>query len=183
MQKNSKIQNSDLKKKPVPIKSPNQKNSEGKLKTPFDHISQIREIKDPNYYINLSEQDKKNFNRYIIVMGLSMDPDIIDDLAYVSKYFDVMPDNQFYRVCCDVVPKGRRYVKWIKGNKPKHNIKLIEIVVAHYKISKREAYQYCDIYMNTDEGISMLIDICAKHGLSDDEIEPLFEEAAKNETK
>jgi hypothetical protein len=146
-----------------------------KSKTPFDHISHIREVKDVDYYNKLSEQDKKTFNRYIILMGLSMDDAIIEDLAYVSKYFDSMPDNAFYKVCCDVVPLGRRYVKWIKSNKPRHNTKLIEIVAAHFKMSKREAYMYCDTCILTEEGIQDLINICAMHGQSDEEIESFFE--------
>jgi hypothetical protein len=114
-------------------------------------------------------------------MGLSMDDEVIENLAYVSKYFDIVPDNAYYKLMCDIIPQGRRYVKWIKANKPKYNAQLIETIAAHYKISKREAYAYCDHYTLTEEGISELIYICSMHGHSDLEIENMLE--SKEEKK
>jgi hypothetical protein len=169
MQKNSKTQSSDSKKEKPP------KILTEKIKNPFDHIAHIREIKDPNYYKSLSDADKKSFNRYIITMGLSMDSDIIQDLAYVSKYFDVMPDEAYYKACCNIVPLGRRYVKWIKANKPKYNIKLIETIAKYFQIGKRDAYGYCDQFIKTEEGITEMIKICSLSGYSGEEIEEFFE--------
>jgi predicted RNA-binding protein len=43
----------------------------------FDHIKHIRESKLPDYYESLTEEDQKTFNKYVILMGLSMDQSAI----------------------------------------------------------------------------------------------------------
>ena len=53
----------------------------------FDHINHIREVKNKDYYKSLSEEEKKSFNKYMIIRFLSMDVDIIEDVSFVSKYF------------------------------------------------------------------------------------------------
>jgi hypothetical protein len=145
-----------------------------KTKTLFDHISHIREVKDPNYYRNLSEQDKKTFNKYVILMGLSMDVTALPNLAYLSKYFDILSNEAFYKVCCDLTPLGKKFSKWIKSSAAKYNKQLIEIVTNHYKISKDEAYEYCTIYFHNEANLQQLAILCEKYGYSEKEVEKLL---------
>jgi hypothetical protein len=56
----------------------------------FDHIKQINQIQDPNYFDNLTESDKKSFNHFIILKGLSMNPDNLDIVNLLYRYFDIM---------------------------------------------------------------------------------------------
>ena len=79
----------------------------------FDHIKHIRESKTPDYYKSLSEAEQNTFNKYVILMGLSMDQSAIEGNSYVSKYLDILPPNAFYKVCCDVSPQSKRFCKWI----------------------------------------------------------------------
>jgi len=108
-------------------------------------------------------------------MGLSMDKSIIEEIAFVSKYFDILPEKHLYTVLCDLVPHERRFCKWIKPNKVKFNKELIELVVNKFEVSKDEAYSYCVTFFKTEEGINNLIDICKQYGKSDKEIEGLIE--------
>jgi len=146
-----------------------------KTKSLFDHITQIREIKNPKYFDTLSSADIKSFNKYTLLMGLSMDKSIIEEIAFVSKYFDILPEKHLYTVLCDLVPHERRFCKWIKPNKVKFNKELIELVVNKFEVSKDEAYSYCVTFFKTEEGINNLIDICKQYGKSDKEIEGLIE--------
>ena len=53
--------------------------SENKSKSLFDHLNQIRGEKDETYYKLLTEDEKKGFNQYIILTGLSMDKSCIEE--------------------------------------------------------------------------------------------------------
>lgn len=146
-----------------------------KTKSLFDHITQIREVKNPKYFDTLSSSDIKSFNKYTLLMGLSMDQSIIEEIAFVSKYFDILPEKHLYTVLCDLVPHERRFCKWIKPNKVKFNKELIQLVVNKFEVSKDEAYSYCVTFFKTEEGINNLIDICKQYGKSEKEIEGLME--------
>ena len=52
-----------MKSNPTKKKSPTSKqdSTEPKKKSLFDHVKHIRQEKDPNYYVNLSDDDKKSF--------------------------------------------------------------------------------------------------------------------------
>ena len=139
-------------------------NSE-KNKTVFDHIKHIRESKTPDYYQSLNESEKMTFNKYVILMGLSMDQNAIDGISYVSKYLDILPPNAFYKVCCDVSPKSTKFCRWIKSSKQKYSKKLIEIIASYYKISKIDAYDYCISFFRDDTQLTNLINLLSIYNI------------------
>ena len=145
-----------------------------KNKSLFDHINHIREVKSHDYYDNLMEVEKKNFSKYTLMMGLSMDVASIDSMSYLSKYFEVIPPKQFYTACCDLTPTGKKYCKWIKSNDIKFNNELLELLSKHFEIGMDEIKDYCKILIKNDSGISYLHEICKKYGKSDKEIEKLI---------
>ena len=134
-----------------------------KSKGLFDHINHIREVKSSDYYDKLTVEEKKSFNKYVLLMGLSMDQSCIEEIAYISKYFDSMPDRLFYTVCCDVVPHGRKFCKWIKANKQSINKELIH------------AYDYCIMMIKNEKGLTDLINVCKLYGKTEKELEKLFD--------
>ena len=146
-----------------------------KSKGLFDHINHIREVKSPDYYDKLTVEEKKSFNKYVLLMGLSMDQSCIEEIAYISKYFDSMPDRLFYTVCCDVVPHGRKFCKWIKASKKSINKELIQLVATHYQISKSDAYDYCVMMIKNEKGLTDLINVCKLYGKTEKELEKLFD--------
>ena len=157
----------------------NQSNGESsiltKTKSLFDHINQIREVKNPKYFETLTSADIKSFNKYTLLMGLSMDQIIIEEIAFVSKYFDILSEKHLYKVLCDFVPNGRRFCKWIKPNKVKFNKELIQLVSNKFEVSKDDAYSYCVLFFKTENGINSLIEICKQYGKSEKEIEGMME--------
>lgn len=155
--------------------SENEKPISTKSKSLFDHINHIREVKSPNYFDTLSDGDLKSFNKYTLLMGLSMDASNIEEIAFVSKYFNIVPNKQFYTVLCDVVPHGRKFCKWIKSNKKKINKDLIDLISIKYQIGKDESYEYCTVLFKSEEGINEMVNICKQYGKSDKEIESILE--------
>jgi hypothetical protein len=141
----------------------------------FDHVKSIRQVKDPNYYTNLSEDDKKSFNHFMILRALAMDDSIVEDIAQLYQIFDKIPSAQFYQLLIALVPKSTQYYPWIKTKVMKHNVKLLELVSDRFNISKYQANEYINILLKTPEGQTELVDTCKMFGLEDKEIEEMFE--------
>lgn len=144
-------------------------------KTVFDHIKQIKESKTPDYYANLNEADQKTFNKYVILMGLSMDQNAIESISSIAKYIDVLPPSAFYKLTCDVVPQTTRYSKWIKSSKMKISKKLLDIVASYYKIGRADAYDYCLSFFKNETALQQLINLCSSMGYEERQIEKMLE--------
>jgi len=153
------------------VKNPNSTKS----RTLFDYINHIRESKTIDYYDKLTEVEKKGFNKYTLLIGLSMDIGSIDTIAYLSKYFELIPNKQFYTACCDLTPVGKKYCKWIKSSGTKFNGELLELLSKYFQIGQDEVKDYCKILFRDENGISYIHNICQKCGKTDKEIERLLE--------
>jgi hypothetical protein len=165
------------------IKSSKKKSSENekpKRISLFDHVKAIRQNRDPNYYTNLSEDDRKSFNHYMIIRALSMDDDIVEDMAQLYQIFDKIPSPQFYQLLISLVPRSTYFHPWIKSKVMRHDKKLLGYVAKRFKVSTYQANDYVNLLLRTEEGQGELINICKSFGLSDKEVEDLFEEK-KNE--
>jgi hypothetical protein len=148
------------------------KSTEIKQKGLFDHLNQIRGLKNPDYYDSLTEHEKKTFNQYVILMGLSMDKECIEEMSYLSKYLNIIPNRQFYRVCCDMVPYGKKFGKWIKNSKVKLNKELVTKIAEYFEIGISDARDYCEIMIESN--VDELKAILSKFGLSEKEIKGLL---------
>lgn len=145
-----------------------------KSKGLFDHVSHIREIKDPNYYINLSDEEKKSFNKFMILRILSMDMNIIEEMSIVSKYFQLIPEEQFYKVLIDVVPRGRKFCKYIKKSTESINETILDCICKKFGVGEKDATDYYNILTVDDKGIKELVSLIEDFGYSEKEIEKLF---------
>jgi len=149
------------------------KKSEDKSKSLFDHLNQIRFGKDPNYYNELTESEKKGFSQFIILTGLSMDKTCIEEVSTISKYLNLIPNEHFYKLCCALIPSNQKFSKWIKNNTSKINSEVTEYVAKYYEIGKDDAHDYCELMMDCEEKTE-LINILSKYGLSEKEIKGLL---------
>lgn len=161
-------------------KSSRKKSSESpdtpKKRSVFDHVKHIHQVQDPNYYNNLSDEDRKSFNHFMIVRALSMDADLVELMAQLYQVFDKIPSPQFYQLLIALVPKSNRFHPWIKSKSMKHNKDLLSLVAKRFLVSKHQANEYINILLRSDEGQAELVNICKAFGLEDKEVEALFEE-------
>lgn len=142
----------------------------------FDHIRHIRENKTDDYIGTLTDAEKNNFNKFVIILGVGYDKASLEAACVLSKYMDILTIDRFYDVAKALVPPTRNFVKWIKSDKPKLiSNELIRIIATHFKVSSREAKKYGEAMVLSDVGLTELTTICSMHGFSDDEIEKLFE--------
>ena len=132
----------------------------------FDHISAVTEYQDPQYWKNISDDDKKTFGNFIILRYLSMNSDWIEFIGEVQPYIQSLPNEYFYRFFTDVIPPKKYYLKYIKGKRAtEYEEWLVELIVKEYLISKKEANDYLEILYSTKDGRQQILTICQKYGI------------------
>lgn len=166
-----------MKKTPSKQKFPKKKQSSDLIKSKnlFDHLDAIRTHKDPKYYDDLTESEKKSFNHWSILHGLSMDVNLIDLTAYLWKdgYYDKIPSVLFYKLLVELVPQTTQKLFWVKRTQ-KRNLKLFKIISMWYSISYREAEEYFNILTMKDEGYKEIGNILEGMGFSEKEAEEIL---------
>ena len=89
-----------------------------KTKSLFDHIKEITNNQNPNYWEEISD-DKKTWSNYMVHRFLSMKPDWIEVVNEIQKYWELEPKS-VYQFYTNVIPKGRTFLKYTKSkNKSK----------------------------------------------------------------
>lgn len=148
-------------------------NKDYKQKSLFDHINQIKTEKRNDYYDNLSDEEKKNFNQYLILVGLSMDKEYINEISIISKYLNIIPNKQFYKICCDIIPYNKNFNKWIKSKKLNINNEALKFISKYYEISLSNAYDYYNLMLSTNN-LNEIKNILSKYGLTDKQIKKML---------
>ena len=139
-----------------------------KKKSLFDHIKQITDVQNPNYWDEISDDDKKSWSNYMVNRFLSMKPEWITFVNDVQKY--PLEPEQVYKIYTDILPKKRQWLKYIKGDKKMKYPKWVyEIVAKHLQCSMREASEAVDMYELSHGGQAELVDILIKYGKTEDE--------------
>tara|TARA_R110002020_G_scaffold172623_4_gene362955 strand:+ start:5907 stop:6392 length:486 start_codon:yes stop_codon:yes gene_type:complete len=140
-----------------------------KKKSLFDHIKQITDIQNPNYWDEISDEDKKSWSNYMVNRFLSMKTDWIELVNELQKY-NLQP-KELYKLYTNVLPKGKRWLKYTKGrNQMDYPNWLINIVTNHEQISKKEAVEYIDMLMLTEGGMLELGELSRKWGIEENKI-------------
>ena len=139
----------------------------------FDHINHIRNVKDKDYFNNLSTEEKKSFNHYMIFRFLSMDSEIISEISFLSKYFDKIPSENLYKLLIEIIP-SKKYTPYIKKTKSNYTDELVEIISKYCEVGSRTSIQYLDTLFQSQYGIDEVKNICRKIGKSDKEISKLI---------
>ncbi len=143
-----------------------------KKKSLFDHINQITAVQNPNYWEDISDEDKKSWSNYMTHRFLSMKMEWIELVNELQKY-NLQP-KELYKLYTNVLPKGKQWLKYIKGRSDMNYPNwLINIIANHEEVSKKEAYDMIEMYMLTEGGMLELGEICRKWGIEEKKIEEL----------
>lgn len=131
----------------------------------FDFLAGITADQKISFFDNLTDGDKKKYknSRYMIHRFLSMNIHYLPIVNAIQAYTQV-PERNHYLFLTNLLPRGKQYNKYVKGNKDdKYESWLIELVAKHFEISKVEATSYIEIYykQNTAE----LRSICELYGI------------------
>lgn len=145
-----------------------------KTKSLFDHIKAITSEQNPNYWETLSDADKKTWSNYMIHRFLSMNPEWIEILSEIQPYTQVLEPKQLYLSLIGLLPKGRYYLKYIKGKKEnKYESWVVDLLKEDYQCSIKQAEDYLEILYSTREGRENIKYICEKYGIDKKQITKL----------
>tara|TARA_Y100001963_G_scaffold151263_1_gene233796 strand:+ start:147 stop:566 length:420 start_codon:yes stop_codon:yes gene_type:complete len=99
------------------------------------------------HWNEFSEDEQKKFSPFIINRWLSMDKDFIEIVNYFQKYsIGTLEPREVYKWYCDMLPRGKRFNKYIKGKKTKkYDTLLIEIIKKHFECSKIQSVEYLEL--------------------------------------
>ena len=110
--------------------------------TIIDWINQLLVYK--KHWNDFTEDEQKKFSPFIINRWLSMDKDFIEFVNVFQKYaIGTLEPREVYKWYCDVLPKGKRFNKYIKGKgDKKFDKELVEIMSNHFECSKLQTKQH-----------------------------------------
>ena len=128
--------------------------------TIVEWINQVLVYKTP--WENFDESEHKTFSSFIINRWLSMDNDFLEIVNFFQKYsIGLLEPKDTYRWYCDVLPKGKRFNRYIKGKKQvKYNKELVELVCKYFEVSKKECIEYIELMGK--EQIKSLLELYGK---------------------
>jgi len=137
--------------------------------TIIDWINQL--LVHKKHWNDFTEDEQKKFSPFIINRWLSMDKDFLEIVNFFQKYsIGTLEPREVYKWYCDMLPKGKRFNKYIKGKKDKkYNTELIDIMVQHFECSKSQVKDYLDLIAKDE-----LIEILEKYGMNEKTIKRLL---------
>ena len=137
--------------------------------TIFNWINEI--LVSKKHWNDFKNDEQKKFSPFIINRWLSMDNEFLEIVNYFQKYsIGTLEPREVYKWYCDMLPKGKRFNKYIKGKKDKkYNTELIDILVTHFECSKLQVKDYLEL-IHKDE----LIEILGKYGMNEKTIKRLL---------
>ena len=137
--------------------------------TIFNWINEI--LVSKKHWNEFTEDEQKKFSPFIINRWLSMDKDFLEIVNYFQKYaIGTLEPREVYKWYCDMLPRGKRFNKYIKGKKDKkYNTELIDIMVQHFECSKSQVKDYLDLIAKNE-----LIEILEKYGMNEKTIKRLL---------
>lgn len=130
-----------------PVASKKKKEAAVKLEcegvTLFDFLNDITSGKKGI----LDEFNEHKFDKFMTCRFLSMDPNLLPIVNdYLNPYQEILDKKRFYTLCLELIPKQRRFLKYMKAtDEMKGKEKIIGYLSELYDISKRDAYQYYNL--------------------------------------
>jgi hypothetical protein len=140
----------------------------------FDHLNAITSEQDPNYFKNLSEEDLKSWSNFMINRFLSMKPEWVEMIATLLPLTQTLQPEQMYKLYINVIPKGKYYLKYIKGKSDeKYEEFFVDLIKKDYLCSEKQAFEYIEVLYSTREGREHMKYVCEKYGVDKKQITKL----------
>ena len=113
--------------------------------TIIDWMNQFLVHKKP--WSEFSEDEQKKFSPFIINRWLSMDKEFIEIVNVFQKYaIGTLESREVYKWYCNVLPRGKRFNKYIKSKlNKKYDKELVNIITNHFECSKLQVQEYLEL--------------------------------------
>jgi len=125
---------------------------------------------------DLSDEEKNAVEPFMIIMILSMHPDLLEICNEFQRYAissDLSP-REVYTFFNELLPKRSYYSTWIKGTKDSaYNDHLTSLIAQEYECSKTQAYEYLNI-LTESNNIEAIVKIVSKYGYTEAQVEAII---------
>jgi len=113
--------------------------------TIFNWINEI--LVSKKNWDDFTKDEQKKFSPFIINRWLSMEPEFIEIVNYFQKYsIGTLEPREVYKWYCEILPKGKRFNKYIKGKKyKKYDSELLSLLTNYFECSKLEVKQNLEL--------------------------------------
>ena len=113
--------------------------------TVFDWVNNI--LVHKKHWDDFTEDEQKKFSPFIINRFLSMDKEFIEVVNMFQKYaIGVLEPREVYKWYSEVLPKGKRFNKYIKSKKSKkYDSEMIDILQKYFECSKLQTKDYLEL--------------------------------------
>lgn len=129
-------------------------------------MNQITAVQSPDYWDKISEEDKKTYKPYMLNRFLSMNMEWVDFVNGIQKHWNELSPKEHYKIYSSVLPKGKKYLKYIKRKDDMNLPKWFkEVIAKHYECSIREADDYVDTLLMSAQGVLEIREVLTKHGI------------------
>ena len=110
--------------------------------TIIDWINQL--LVNKKHWNDFTEDEQKKFSPFIINRWLSMDKDFIEIVNVFQKYaIGILEPREVYKWYCEILPKGKRFNKYIKSKSiKKYEKELIDTISSHFECSEMETREH-----------------------------------------
>ena len=108
--------------------------------TLFDWLNQI--LLHKKDWEEFDETEQKTFNTFMINRFLSMNEDFVDAVNICQEHTFQMEDKDVYNLYKKLIPKQKKFLRYIKGKKDKYSKKLLKFLAEHFQVSQREVIDY-----------------------------------------
>lgn len=125
---------------------------------------------------DLSDEERSATEPYMIIMILSMHPDLLELCNEFQRYAisSELSPKEVYTFFNELLPKRSYYSPWIKGVKDSaYNEHLIDIIAQEYECSKTQAFEYLSILTDSNN-IEALVKIVSKYGYNEQQVEAII---------
>ena len=126
----------------------------------FDHLKNLFVTKIP--YKDLSDEDKKSWNTYMIHRYLSMDRELLPLVNDVQS--QRIPDDMVMAFWMSMLPKRQKYSKYVKGVKTIFDPEEIDIISKHYECGRFDAEFIRTLYDEVPQGKEELNYLLEQYG-------------------
>ena len=125
---------------------------------------------------DLSDEERAATEPYMIIMILSMHPDLLELCNEFQRYAisSELSPREVYTFFNELLPKRSYYSPWIKGSKDSaYNEQLTNIIAQEYECSKTQAAEYLNIFVESNN-IEALVKIVSKYGYNEAQVEAII---------
>lgn len=148
--------------------------TKNKTKTLWDHLNAVTKYQKKNYWESLTESDRKTWSTYMICRFLSMNEEWVDIVNEIQPIVQGLEPKLVYQVLIGIIPKSKKYLKYVKGTKELQNEEwLVDLVKKTYEVGNYQANTYIKILGSTEIGRQTIVDICEMYGTDPKKIKKL----------